>query len=304
MNFLLTKSLKQLLTLTTTILVIASCTGGDGGGTVYSGGGYGGGTGSGTGGSSTYGSYMSPNETVDQFVSALNTTDGTYIDPSVVMLYENETFRSATPGEEQWFVIYDSKFNEYKSVSLQYVRSIVYYDYYSNSTALATEFRDIESTDIFNGDLNGDFFGDNYEVSDDIGGGIYQGRNSGMLYDDEEDTEDVILEMKDSEVKKFAESASKISYLYKVDLPTAMSIYTLGVKSKNLIKKGELTLEDQLSLASDLEKMTGKNAQEILGSLSSVEKRDTLLKDVAKKLGTTEDSLQNRILPDFFGLSL
>jgi len=285
MKFFTKQTLKQLLAVSTTALLITSC-GGGGGGT------------------STYGSYMSPNETVDQFVSALNTTDGTYIDPSVVMLYENETLRSATPGEEQWFVIFDSKFNEYKSVSLQYVRSIVYYDYYSNSTALATEFRDIEATDILNGDLNGDFFGDNYEVADNIGGGLYQGRNSGMLYDDEEDTEDVILEMKDSEVKKFAESASKISYLYKVDLPTAMSIYTLGVKSKSLIKKGELTLEDQLSLAGDLEKLTGKNAQELLSSLSNAEKRDDLLKDVAKKLGTTEDSLQNRILPDFFGLSL
>src|SRR5690606_28970589 len=105
------------------------------------------------GGSSTYGTYYSPTVSVNEFVNALNRIEGYDADDSYVELYTDETIRSTYAGEEDWFVIYDDKYNEYKAVSLQYIRSIVYYDYYSNSTALAREFRAIERDDILSGDI-------------------------------------------------------------------------------------------------------------------------------------------------------
>ena len=136
--------------LTATLAVLASCNGGGGGG----GGTVGSSTGGGTTGS-TYGSYSSAFVSVDSFVAALNNLESTNYQ-SYVELYADETLRSATPGEEDWFVIYDDRYNEHKAVSLQYIRAIVYYDYYSNTTALAQEFRGIENDDILNGDLFGD----------------------------------------------------------------------------------------------------------------------------------------------------
>ena len=109
-------NIKTLLkvSLLSALLALASCGGGGGGNT-------GGGT------TSTYGAYTSPNILASEFVSALNAKDGTY--SSKVELYTNETVRSSQAGQEQWFVIWDAKYSEYKAVSLQYVRSIVYYDW-------------------------------------------------------------------------------------------------------------------------------------------------------------------------------
>jgi len=259
----------------------------------------------GGGGSSTYGAYMSPSASVTAFVNALNSVDGTYLNQSAVMLYENETLRSLVPGEEQWFVIWDEKFGEYKSVSLQYVRSIVYYDYYSNSSALAQEFRDIETTDILNGDLNGDFFGDNYEVVDGIGFGIYQGRNSGMLYDDDEETEDVVLEMKDAEQGKIFKQAALYSSAFKMPLSSAMSLISIEKQAKTAVKKGEMTNDDLNSLSKSFEKFTGKSMNDFAAAMVDAGSKATLIKDVAKKIGMDEQKLEERIVPEIekmFGL--
>ena len=259
----------------------------------------------GGGGSSTYGAYMSPSASVTAFVNALNSVDGTYLNQSAVMLYENETLRSLVPGEEQWFVIWDEKFGEYKSVSLQYVRSIVYYDYYSNSSALAQEFRDIETTDILNGDLNGDFFGDNYEVVDGIGFGIYQGHNSEILYNNNKETEDIILEMKNTEQGKIFKQAALYSSAFKMPLSSAMSLISIEKQAKTAVKKGEMTNDDLNSLSKSFEKFTGKSMNDFAAAMVDAGSKATLIKDVAKKIGMDEQKLEERIVPEIekmFGL--
>ena len=118
MKALLKLSLLALLT------TLASCSGGGGGGStgggVYypptTGGGSTGGGSTGGGSTSTYGAYQSANILASEFVSSLNSVDSTY--SSRVELYTNETLRSQTAGQDDWFVIYDAKFSEYKAVSL------------------------------------------------------------------------------------------------------------------------------------------------------------------------------------------
>ena len=50
-----------------------------------------------SGGGSTYGTYYSPNILASEFVSALNSEDGTY--SSRVEVYSNQTLRSAVAGQ-------------------------------------------------------------------------------------------------------------------------------------------------------------------------------------------------------------
>ncbi|MBT3585019.1 MAG: hypothetical protein HN509_08935 [Halobacteriovoraceae bacterium] len=286
-------NLKALKTLVTGALMIA---------TMSSLVGCGGGGGS---SSSTFGAYSSPFVSADQFVDGLNVADNNSIlDDSFVVYYEDETLRSLVPGEEDWFVIYDGEYNEYKAVSLQYVRAIIYYDYYANSVALADEFRAIETDDIFNGDVNGDFFGDNYEVLDYVGLGVYQGRNSGFLYEDEEGTTDVNLMAAEKEKMEFFTKASKISMTYQVSVNTAMSLVSLGKKVESAMKKGksEILPEDQKALTADIERLTGKTFKDVLAASTDSKKKAELLKDVAKKIGTTTGNLENRLLPEVFGV--
>ncbi|MGZ3809920.1 MAG: hypothetical protein ACXVCE_17680, partial [Bacteriovorax sp.] len=216
------KNLKTLLKASTllSLLALASCSGGGGGsssGSVSIPTTSGGSTSSTstTTTTSTYGAYSSPNILASEFVTALNNVDGTY--SSSVKLYTNETLRSQQAGQEQWFVIWDAKFSEYKAVSLNYVRTIVYYDYYSNNNAVASEFRSIERSDVLAGHYNGDTYGNDYEVVDySATSGYYQGRNSGYLYEDEAGSTDVSLLAKEQERMKFYQKAARVSFVYNV----------------------------------------------------------------------------------------
>lgn len=282
----------------TGVLVLAGCSGGGGGG---------GSTGGG-GGTSTYGAYSSPNITATGFVNGLNDADNAdFLNESEVILFADETYRSAIPGEEDWFVIYDAKFDENKAVSLQYLRSIIYYDYYANNFANAEEFRNIESDDIFNGDLTGDFWGDNYEVVvyDDFTESFW-GENSGLEYEDETETTDVALMVGEKEQMAFMKKASNISFAYSVNIETALSLVTLGDKVEQLLdkSKGDLTADDQVALMGDLEKMTGVPLSEMLEATVSNEKKDDVIKKISAKIGTSASNLENRLLPDLFGVSL
>ncbi|MBT3585018.1 MAG: hypothetical protein HN509_08930 [Halobacteriovoraceae bacterium] len=270
---------------------------------VACGGGGGGGSSSGGGGSSTYGQYSSAGATATSFVDALNDVD---LAASDIVLYEDETYRSQIAGEEEWFVIYDDKYQEYKAVSLQYVRAIIYYDYYSNDFAMADEFRNIESDDIFAGDINGDFFGDNYEVVDyDPFTDSYWGTNSGFEYEDEDETTDVNLMTAEKEKVEFFKKASAISYTFNVKIQTAMSLVTLGKKVEKMVGKtqGEITAEDQAALMKDITKITGvESLSEVLEASTDAGKKKDLLAKVAKKIGTTAGNLESRLLPEVFGV--
>ncbi len=259
----------------------------------------------GTGGSSTYGSKQSASVSSQAFVDALNRVDPQYAD-SYVELYEDEAVRSGIVGEEEWFVFYDAKFSEYKAVSLQYVRSIIYYDYYSNSSALADEFRAIEGNDIFDGFLYGDPLGDDYEVADyDWVTDLYFGRNSGFAYEDGEETFDVDLLRGDKEKMAFFKKASAISLTYNVSIETSMSLVSLGNKVDKMIGgNGEITNEDQQALVSDLSQLTGVTVEEVISAQLDSAKKDELLEKIANKIGSTATSLEHDILPEVFGISL
>ena len=300
--------MKMLLKLSALVLLtsLASCGGGGGGGggTVYYPPSTGGSTTSPTTPPSTYGQYNSANILASDFVAALNTEDATY--SSRVELYTNETLRSAVAGQDDWFVIYDAKFSEYKAVSLQYIRSIVYYDYYSNNRAVAAEFRDIEHGDILGGDLNGDLYGNDYEVVDRLSSGYYEGRQSGYLYEDEVASTDVSLLAKEQEQNKFFAKASKVSFMYNVSIETSMSMVTLGSKIEKMLKRtnGELTQEDQAALLGDIKSLTGVSIEELQkASEDSAVKEDVLAK-VAAKIGTTASNLEEKFLPEVFGITL
>lgn len=287
------------------LVTLASCSGGGGGG------GGGGGTytppSTGGGGStptSTYGQYSSANILASEFVSSLNSVDSTY--SSRVELYTNETLRSQQAGQDDWFVIWDAKFQEYKAVSLQYVRSIVYYDYYSNNRAVASEFRKIETGDVTAGNLNGDYYGNDYEVVDRLSSGYYEGRQSGYLYEDEVGSTDVSLMAKEQEQQKFFAKASKVSFVYNVSLETSMSMVTLGSKIEKMLSRanGELTQDDQLALLGDMKTLTGVSLEEIQKATQSAEAKEDVIAKIAEKLGTSASNLEQRVLPEVFGITL
>jgi hypothetical protein len=293
------------------LALLAACNGGGGGG--YVGGGTGGiGGGGTTGGGGGYTPppsknwYSSPNVTVNQFVSALNSIAGYGQNQSTVMLYTNETYRSMIPGQEEWFVIYDDKFNEYKAVSLQYIRAIVYWDYYSNNTALASEFRAIETDDILSGNVNGDFWGDDYEVVDwNSFTQSYWGRRSGFEYEDEAETKDVSLMTAELQQREFIKKAASISYAFNVSIETSLSLASLGDKAERMLKKsGELTLADQLALAGDFQRLTGVSLPEMMAATQDQRAQGELVEKIATKIGTSAANLENRILPELFGIEI
>lgn len=282
------KKLLLNLSLLVSLLTLASCGGGSGG--------------SSTG--STYGAYMSTSILASEFVSALNNVDGTY--STAVQLYANQTVRSQIPGQEQWFVIWDAKYSEYKAVSLQYVRSIVYYDYYSNNTAVASEFRSIERGDILAGKVNGDKYGNDYEVVDRLSSGYYSGRNSGYLYEDEAGTTDVSLLAKEQEQIKFYQKATKISFAYNVSLETSMSMVTLGSKIEKMMSRtnGELTQDDQAAILNDMKSLTGVDLAELQKASEDSKVKADVLAKVAAKIGTSSQNLEQKVLPEVFGITL
>ncbi len=263
----------------------------------------------GGGGGVTYGYYNTPYISATQFVNALNDVDGApYYDESEVILYTDETYRSAQPGQDDWFVIWDAEYNQYKAVSLQYIRAITYYSYYSSSYQTAEEFRNIEDDDRFYGYFDGDLFGDDYEVVDLIGSTFY-GRESGYAYEDELETMDVNLLAGEQQVKKLAQKVSNISYAYQVSPEMALSLVSLGEKVENMLQKGagqqELTEADQEVLLKDLEHLTGVTLEEVIAAGSEANGKQEILKKIANKnadSGLTSQKLEDKILPELFGI--
>lgn len=287
------------LALLASSLLLAACNGGSTGGGGHTGGGTGG------GGTSTYGLYTSSAISVDSFVNALNNVDVTADYYSEVMLYADETYRYLDEGLDDWFVIYDGKYDENKAVSLQYIRTIQYYDYMSNNNSLAAEFRAIETDDILSGNLNGDYYGDDYEVVDyDPITDSYWGRNSGYEYEDEAETTDVrLMAAKKSELQ-FIKKASAVSFEFSVGMPTAMTLVSLGQKLESMSKNGELSSEDFAVLANDMEKIAGANLSDLAKAATDADVKEEVLQKVADKVGTTAANVEQKLLPELFGINL
>ncbi|WP_127715887.1 hypothetical protein [Halobacteriovorax sp. HLS] len=287
---------KSLLALTA-LATLASCGGG-------------GGSSSGGGGSSsTYGAYSSPYISAQSFVNSLNSVDG-YSDNELVKS-EWDTVRSSWDSED-FFVIYDGEYDEYVAVSLQYIRAITYYDYYSSNNNLASEFRDIQDDHDFFDGLIGDGYGDDYEIvdydyTDAWGEDYYVGFDSGFLYEDSEETTDVSLMAADKEKAAFYKKAADVSFAYSIDMKTSLSLVTLGSKVEKMLdrSKGEqLTKEDELALVTDIEKVTGASYSEFNEAANNTELKEDLVAKIAAKLGTNADNLENRLLPEVFGIDL
>ncbi|WP_417334928.1 hypothetical protein [Halobacteriovorax marinus] len=292
----LLESTKKSLLALTALTVLASCGGGGGGG-------------GGGGSTSTYGAKNSPYISANGFVNALNDVDG-YSDNELVK-DEWDTVRSDWDGED-WFVIYDAEYGEYVAVSLQYIRTITYYDYYSSNYNLADEFRDIQDDHDFYNGLIGDGYGDDYEIVDyeytnTWGEDFYRGFDSGYLYEDGEETTDVSLMAAEKENKEFFKKAADVSFAYSIDMKTSLSLVTLGSKVEKMIDRAsgeKLTQEDELALANDIEKVTGASFADFNEAANNPEVKEVLIEDIAKKIGTTADNLENRLLPEVFGIDL
>lgn len=280
------------------LLVLVSCGGGSGGT---------GGSGTGTGtvtppGTNTpkTNTYTSPIIFTSAFIRALNKVDGTFFTKEVKDDWN--TIRSKDLLEDDWFVIYDDKDNDYKAVSLQFIRSIRYEDFSPNDEALAKEFRSI----VDSGPSDGDWGGDDYEVVDRLSNGDYKGRQSGLLYEDEVISTDVSLLAKEAEQKKFFKKAANISFAYNLSIQASLSMVTLGSKMENILSRanGELSQEDQLALASDMIKLTGVSFVEIEKASQDSTAREDVLEKIAAKIGTSTQNLESKILPEVFGLTL
>jgi hypothetical protein len=239
----------------------------------------------------------SPGATADAFVAALSRIDGRN---SYIELYEDQSLRSYEPGQDEWIVIDDGKYGEYKAVSLQYIRTIVYVDFVRNTDALAAEFRAIEGDDINIGEYNGDYYGDDYEVVDyDPNSDLFFGRNSGYAYDDQEETTDVNLMAAVQTQEKFFKKAVAVASEYSVNISTAMSLLSLGTKVQNMKAQGELSSDDMEVLSKDLQKLSGISLDQVL-----TDPADKVLEQAAANLGTSAMNLKERVLPELFGISL
>jgi hypothetical protein len=277
------------LSMLSMLFALASCGGGGGGS---------------TGPTYTYSNLTSPSILASEFVSSLNSVDSTY--SSRVVLYTNETLRSSVAGQEDWFVIYDAKFSEYKAVSLQYIRSIVYYDYYSSNRAVASEFRSIERSDILGGNVNGDYYGNDYEVVELRASGYYEGKRSGFYYEEEATSNDVSLMAREEEQKNFFNKAAKVSFVYNVSIETSMSMVTLGAKIEKMLARSnsELTQEDQAALLGDIKSLTGVSLEELQKATQDSSAKNEVLAKVAAKIGTSAQNLEQKFLPEVFGITL
>lgn len=267
----------------------------------------GGGGGGGGGSSSSVGPRTSPSITATSFISALNSVDGASFPLDSYMVKDQyDTLRT----DEDWFVIWDAEYNENVAVSLQYIRSIVYYDYFSSNNGLAREYRAINADDAFMYGIIGDGFGNNYEIVDYAGvdawgDAIYVGYDSGLFYEDEQDTFDVSLMASEKETKEFFQKAANVSFAYSINIETSLALVTLGQKVEQMLdqSKGEITAEDQLALMNDLSELTGVTLDDVQKAAIDTQAKEELISDVANRIGTSASNLEQRILPEVFGFN-
>jgi hypothetical protein len=254
------------------------------------------------GGGGTWGRFTSPYITVDNFVSNLNLygSGGSY-----VLKYEYETFRSTMPGQDQWFVIWDGEYNHHKAVNLDYLRAMIYYDFYSNDYAVAREFRSREDININNGNLTGDRYGDDYEIVDWVGG-YYRGRTTGFNYEDEDESNDVAMIAGEKQQIAYFEKAAHLSFAYQISIQSSLTLVSLGEKLKEIKRNGNgaLTTEDKQYLLQGLEQVTGVRYQDVIQAGRDHEKQASIIEKVAKKVGTTSQALKEKLLPEMFSIHL
>jgi hypothetical protein len=260
----------------------------------------------GGGGGSTFGPKTSPSVSANGFISALNSVDGASFPFESYMIKDQwDTVRS----NETWFVIYDAEYNQDVAVSLQYLRSIVYYAHFSSNNNLAREFRDIQSDDQFFNGFIGDFHGNNYEVvvydfTDVWGEDYYRGTRSGLLYEDEGSSFDVSMMAGEKEEIAFYQKAANVSFTYSLGIEASLALVNLGQKVEKSMgqSRGNITLEDQVAIMSELSSIAGVTLEDINKAAQNSQAKAELIEDIADRIGTTASNLEQRILPDLLGL--
>ena len=85
-----------------------------------------------------------------------------------------------------------------------------------------------------------------------------------------------------------------------------MSMITLGAKMEKMLSRanGELTQEDQVALTGDLKTLTGVSLAELQKASESNASKEEVLAKVAAKLGTSAQNLEQKVLPEVFGITL
>jgi len=81
---------------------------------------------------------------------------------------------------------------------------------------------------------------------------------------------------------------------------------TLGAKVEKMLSRanGELTLLDQSALLNDLKTLTGASIEDIQKAGESSKAKADVIEKIAAKLGTSSQNLEQRILPEVFGITL
>jgi hypothetical protein len=67
---------------------------------------------------------------------------------------------------------------------------------------------------------------------------------------------------------------------------------------------GELTQDDQLALLGDIKKLTGVSMEEIQAAATDSKAKADVLAKVADKIGTSAQNLEQKFLPEVFGITL
>ncbi len=240
------------------------------------------------------GTHTSPTITAQQFVSALNEVDDKPGDPSLL--------KKEDSLQEGYFVIYDAIDCHYRAVSLEELRQLTYEAYAPSFYGTAETYRYLERNDLSGLEL-GERVDYDEDLSDAYGFDIYTGRDSGYAYEEESATTDVNLLSAEMEEIQLINKASKVSYSYEVDFKTAVSLVKLGDEVQSLLnKKNELTKVDQEALKGSLMELGGVSFEDLIKAANSQKDKNEVLQRVAKRIGTKKENLENKILPELFGL--
>ena len=81
----------------------------------------------------------------------------------------------------------------------------------------------------------------------------------------------------------------------------------LGSKIEKMLSRsngGDLTQEDQLALLGDLKTLTGVSVQDIQAAATDSKVKSDVLAKIASKIGTSSQNLDQKFLPEVFGINL
>jgi hypothetical protein len=81
---------------------------------------------------------------------------------------------------------------------------------------------------------------------------------------------------------------------------------TLGAKIEKMLARSnsELTQEDQAALLGDIKSLTGVSLEELQKATQDSSAKNEVLAKVAAKIGTSAQNLEQKFLPEVFGITL